>query len=895
MINIPTFLKASIISAALIGAALGCRAADSASPPVWSVAGFYPLADCGRTVLSVNGGWRFIRKDVPGAERPSFDDKDWLPVNLPHGLEVLPEEASGSVNYQGPAWYRTRLTVPEKLAGCRLTLYFEAIMGRGKVWIDGQPVTEHLGGYLPCIIDLTGRVTPGRTVVVAVRADNTDDGSFPPGLVQKDLDFCYFGGIYRDAWLIATSPVHITDANQEDIVAGGGVFVHCDEVAAERAVVAVETTLANRGPATRHVRLSAVLSDAAGAALADGSELVEMPAGATVRVKHRLTVAKPHLWHPNDPCLHLLDLRLTDSEDGRALDGGRLRVGIRSIDFRGKDGFFLNGKPFGEPLIGGNRHQDHAVIGNALPKSFQWRDAQRLRSAGMRVIRSAHYPQSPAFMDACDELGLFMIVPTPGWHFWDKAPAFEQLVNRDIRNMVRRDRNHASVLLWEPILNETDYPDYFAKRAHETVHAEYPFHGCFTACDNTANGCENYDVLYGLFEKSEEYARHPQCVFTREWGDNVDNFGSHNSPSRVSRSWGEAAQLVQLWHYALPIYDSGCYDVFYRAPKQLVGGCLWHPFDHQRGYHPDPFFGGFMDAFRQPKYSYWLFASQRDPAVILPKVESGPMVKIVHDMSPFSASDVVVVGNCEEVRLIVNGGDRPEPAAGAVVLTQKPADDGGLPHPPVVFRNVFSFVKLKELSRTGKSGIAGMVAEGLIGGRVVARDVCRPAMRPVRLKLEADLRGVPPVADGSDLITVVASLVDDAGTVKHLNDSAVRFTVSGAGCLVGDASSGANPKALRWGTAPALIRASGQPGVITIRAETVLPGIHTPAAATLTLNTIAPAIPLVTPALDQQDRPMEVNPSNERAAAADRSSLGTIERRQIEMEAKRGGASLPKP
>jgi len=763
-------------------------------------------------------------------------------------------------------------------------------MGRSKVWIDGQLMGEHLGGYLPFIIDLTGRVVPGRTVVVAVRADNSDDGHFPPGLDQKNLDFCYFGGIYRDAWLIATAPVHITDANQEDIVAGGGVFAHCDEVSVDRAVLVVETTLANRGSALRRVRLSAVLADAASGSPANGSEIVELPAGATSKVKQRLTISKPHLWTPDDPWLHSLNLRLIDADDGSALDGGRLRVGLRSIDFRGKDGFFLNGKPFGEPLMGGNRHQDHAVIGNALPKSFQWRDAQRLRSAGMRVIRSAHYPQSPAFMDACDELGLFMIVPTPGWHFWDKAPAFEQLVNRDIRNMVRRDRNHPSVLLWEPILNETDYPDYFAKRVHETVHAEYPFPGCFTACDNTALGFDNFDVLYGLFNKPEEYAAHRQCIFTREWGDNVDNFNSHNSPSRVSRAWGEAPQLVQLWHYALPIYAPDCYDTFYRAPKQLVGGCLWHPFDHQRGYHPDPFFGGIMDAFRQPKYSYWLFASQRDPALILPKVESGPMVKIVHDQSPFSAADVVVVSNCEEVRLIVNNGDKQELAPGSVVLTQKPIHDGGLPHPPVVFRNAFAFTKLKELSRIGKYGVAGMVAEGLIGGRVVAREVCRPAMRPVRLKLEADHRGLPLVADGSDLITVIASLVDDAGTVKHLNDGAVRFTVSGAGRLVGDGSSGANLKDLRWGTAPALIRASGQPGVVTIQAEAAWPGIHTPTATTLTLNTIAPAIPLVTPACDQRDQSINARGVDDAAATAARSGLQVIEHHQIEMEVGRGGA-----
>lgn len=879
MLPFPKFPLLLVILSGLVFTPVGRAAEPAHAAPLWSVAGMYPLAGCGRTVLSANGGWKFLCGEAQGAEQPAFDDSAWLPANLPHGLELLPEEASGSINYQGPAWYRTHLNIPTHLAGQRLTLYFEAIMGRSQVWINGRLAAEHLGGYLPVVVDLTNLAQPGRSVVVAVRADNSDDGSYPPGLPQKLLDFCYFGGIYRDAWLIATAPTHITDSNQEDLTAGGGVFVHCEEVSGKQAVVAVATTIANRGRTARRVRLAADLTDATGAAVAAASETLELGAGATAVLRQRLTVKTPHLWHPDDAYLHDLKLRLTDVGDGAALDGGRIRVGIRSIDFRGKDGFFINGEPFGEPLMGGNRHQDFAVIGNALPKSFQWRDAQRLRSAGMRVIRSAHYPQNPAFMDACDELGMFVLVATPGWHYWSESASFGERVYSDIRNMVRRDRNHPSVLMWEPILNETEYPEDFAKRAHDLVHAEYPFAGCFTACDFNARGSENYDVLFGLFNSPQEYASHRQAVFTREWGDAVDNFNSHNSPSRVARGWGEAAQLVQLWHYARPTYRIECYDRFYREPKQLVGGCLWHPFDHQRGYHPDPFYGGIMDAYRQPKLSYWLFASQRDPAVLLPNAESGPMVKIANEMTPFSAGDVVVLGNCEEVRLTLNGGEQANPAPGAVVMSQKPVHDGGMPHPPVVFRGAFDFMQLKALS--DKGGHPMLVAEGLIGGRVVARDVRRPAMRATRLQLEADSCGLPLVADGSDLITVIASVVDYNGTVKRLNDGALRFTVSGAGQLVGDAASGANPKPISWGTAPALIRASGVPGVITVRAEPAWPGTYSATPATLTLTTIAPAIPQVTPACDQRDVVRGARPAAVPEHEA-RAGLQTIESQQAE-------------
>lgn len=170
----------------------------------------------------------------------------------------------------------------------------------------------------------------------------------------------------------------------------------------------------------------------------------------------------PLLWSPETPTLYNLIVRIRDNE-GNVVDGYRRRIGIRSVEFKGKDGFWLNGKPYPSPLIGANRHQDFAVVGNAVANSIHWRDAKKLRDTGMKVIRNAHCPQDPAFMDACDELGLFVIVNTPGWQFWNDAPEFAQRVYSDIRNLVRRDRNHPCVWLWEPILNETWYPADFAK------------------------------------------------------------------------------------------------------------------------------------------------------------------------------------------------------------------------------------------------------------------------------------------------------------------------------------------------------------------------------------------------------------------------------------------------
>ena len=297
---------------------------------------------------------------------------------------------------------------------------------------------------------------------------------------------------------------------------------------------------------------------------------------------------------------------------------------------------------------------------------IHWRDAKKLRDAGLRVIRNAHYPQDPAFMDACDELGLFVIVNTPGWQFWNDDPIFGQRVYDDIRNMVRRDRNHASVWLWEPILNETWYPEDFARNVADILKEEYPYPYCYAGCDATARGKEYFPVHFthpaigggGAFNAEN---LNPQIsYFTREWGDNVDNWNSHNSPSRASRAWGEYPMLVQAQGYAKPDYRYTCYDILYRTSRQHMGGCLWHSFDHQRGYHPDPFYGGIMDAFRQPKLSYYMFCAQRPTEVNGDLIaDSGPMVYIANYMTPFSPKDVTVYSNCDEVRLTCCKGGKP--------------------------------------------------------------------------------------------------------------------------------------------------------------------------------------------------------------------------------------------
>ena len=817
----------------------------AARQPEFSTAGFFRLDNSGREVYSMNPAWRFHKGAVEGAETKEFNDKDWTVVSLPDGIEYLPTEASGCINYQGEVWYRKHFTPDAALKGKKLFLHFEAIMGKSKVFVNGKLLTEHFGGYLPVIADVTDVLDWNGDNVIAVWADNSDDPSYPPGKAQDVLDYTYFGGIYRDCWLIAHNNVFITDPNYENEVAGGGLFVAFGKVSDALAEVQLKIHVRNATKNPFSGRVEYMLLQPDGTEVARLSDKIQVKAGRATTVSDRMPVKQPMLWTPSTPTLYNLLVRVLDKE-GNVIDGYRRRIGIRSIEFKGKDGFYLNGRPYGKPLIGANRHQDFAVVGNAVANSIHWRDAKKLKDVGMEIIRNAHCPQDPAFMDACDELGLFVIVNTPGWQFWNDAPEFAQRVYSDIRNVVRRDRNHPSVWLWEPILNETWYPADFAKNTRDIVDAEYPYPYCYSGSDSEARGHENFPFYFAHPANMQDASKEidpTKTYFTREWGDNVDDWSSHNSPSRVARNWGEQPMRVQAQHYACPYYPVTSYDVLYKQSPQHVGGCLWHSFDHQRGYHPDPFYGGLMDVFRQPKYSYYMFMAQRPAVKNDRNAGSGPMVYIAHEMTPFSGKDVTVYSNCDEVRLTFNKG-------GKTYTYKKDKNRPGMPSPVITFPDVYDFMMDKAFSRTQKQDDVYLLAEGLIDGKVVATHKVVPARRPEKILLWMDNEGTDLKADGSDFVTVVAAVADKNGNIKRLNNYNIRFSIEGEGRLLGGPGVLANPVPVKWGTAPVLVQSTLKPGKIRITASVLFEGSQMPISGELEFESKPSVFPLVYDAAD---------------------------------------------
>ena len=266
-----------------------------------SVAGLFPLENSGRLVWNFNAGWRFYRGDVADAERKDFDDQSWEVVSTPHSVQLMPAEASGCRNYQGIAWYRKHFRLPAECKSRDVTLHFEAIMGKQTLYVNGREVMRHEGGYLPITLNLTRLgYTVDDDLVIAIKADNSDDKNYPPGKKQMTLDFAYHGGIYRDVWLIAKQKVAITDAVEENKVAGGGIFVHYANISEKSAEVYVNTEVCNSDTRPRTVTVENTLTPSVAARPSSVATLsqqtkVKLQPGEARTVSQHFTVKNPQL------------------------------------------------------------------------------------------------------------------------------------------------------------------------------------------------------------------------------------------------------------------------------------------------------------------------------------------------------------------------------------------------------------------------------------------------------------------------------------------------------------------------------------------------------------------------------------------------------------------------
>lgn len=767
-------------------------------PPLlcWLVAvcfNLLPTTTADATELPFNDGWQFIRTNLPAAALNS-NDPMWQTVTLPHTAHVEPlADGHEPRQWQGVCWYKKSFELPASAAGKDVFLRFDGAMNVADVWVNGQPAGHFMGGYLPYVMDVSRWVQAGETNVVAVRLDNRDNPITGPKPLA-DLDFNLYGGLYRDAHLIIQNRLHITDPILADTPAGGGVFVTFPSVTQTAATLDIKTQVKNDAGDTRHFTLSTTLLDASGKIAATIESPDQLAPDAAREFEQQLSVPQPRLWSPGSPYLYSVRSELI--ENGQAVDTAVTPVGIRRIEIT-RDGFFINGEKMF--LRGCNRHQEYPFIGNALSDAAQYRDALKIKEAGFDYVRLSHYPQSPAFLAACDELGLVVMDSILGWQYFNPDPAFAHQKFQEMRQLIRRDRNHPCVILWELSLNESDMPADFIRRANAIGHEEYPGDQCYTAGwkrgydvfmqarqHGGCRGITNVPCLISEYGDWEYYAQNAG-LNQEKWAD----LKPAERSSRQFRGDGEVRLLQQAMNFQEAHNDD--------LQTTAFADGIWVMFDYSRGYAPDLESSGVMDVFRLPKFSYWFFRSQRDPAEKIAGKEIGPVVFIANDWTAASPHQVRVFSNCEEVALYANG----------KLIARRSPDTGRtcthLKHPPYTF-DVPQFEP------------GTLKAVGYLGGRAVASDVRRTPGPVTQLELQWNLGGQPFAANGKDAAFVHASLQDRNGTLVGTNGPTVFW-----GSTPGLKFMGNQPAAAEAGIASTLVEADQAGSTDTIYALCVLP------------------------------------------------------------------------
>jgi beta-galactosidase len=403
--------------------------------------------------LSVTASPR-IRYTINEQWQYSSDETQWRPVNLPHTWNAV-DAFDKTVRYRrGTGWYRKSLVLDPALRGKRLFLYFEGANQVADISVNGRHAGQHIGGYTAFVFEITDLATFDGPNTVAVRVDNSHHPDIPP----LNADFTFYGGIYRDVWLLATSPVHFTVTDH----ASPGVFVSTPGRS-----VRISGTVVNQSERAARALIVSSVIDADGAIVTSATSSVIVNAGASLTFDQRTPkLDTPHLWSPDKPYLYRVRSEIRQGKN--LLDAVENPLGFRWFSVDAARGLTLNGTPL--KLYGTNRHQDYPGVGTAVSNELHRRDVRLVKETGFNFLRLAHYPQDPAVLDEADRIGLVIWEEIPIVNLITTSAAFADNSERMLVEMIRQHYNHPSVFFWG-YMNEVllTKPNPVAERYYEIV------------------------------------------------------------------------------------------------------------------------------------------------------------------------------------------------------------------------------------------------------------------------------------------------------------------------------------------------------------------------------------------------------------------------------------------
>lgn len=396
----------------------------------------------GRTVISLNENWKFTTDPEKKYLPDLSGELKWETVSFPHTWNTKDVMDDKPGYYRGIGWYKKTIKLDPQLKNRKLSLYFNGANQQVEVYINGKKAGVHTGGYTRFCIPVSEYLRfddkePANEIVIKV--DNSHNDNIPP----LSADFTFFGGVYRNLYLIATGQVSfdLTD------YASNGVYVNTPLVTEKNASVIIRSGLYNNSAASRKVIIKTFVKDAAGNSVAEASSAVNLKSNERTEITQQIkSVDNPHLWSPDDPYLYKVVSRIYDARDKQVIDEVVNPLGFRWFKFDPDKGFFLNGKPC--KLIGTSRHQDYENLGNALPDELHIRDMKLLKQMGGNFLRIAHYPQDPVILEMCDKLGILASVEIPIVNAITESEEFYKNCREMQKEMIRQNFNHPSVILW---------------------------------------------------------------------------------------------------------------------------------------------------------------------------------------------------------------------------------------------------------------------------------------------------------------------------------------------------------------------------------------------------------------------------------------------------------------
>jgi beta-galactosidase len=707
--------------------------------------------------FSLNSNWLFGGQYTAGSESSSYDDSGFAAVTLPHTVCPLSWQDWNAGAWQQLWIYRRHFAggplVNSRRPGSRIMVDFEGVMVNATVVINSQTVSTHQGGYLPFSAELTGHVTSGDNLLaVLVDANCLPVPPMSWGHGPASVDFFQPGGIYRDVYLRVLPQVFLSD-----------LFALPADVLTSQRRLDVECAIDSALPRHAGGTLRVQLFDGA-KLVADQATPVSLDGPGVSTAKLSLTGLGPvTLWSTDNPKLYTAQATLAVPGVGSHILSRR--IGFRDASFQ-PDGFYLNGERL--QLFGLNRHQLYPYAGMAMPARVQYRDAEILKKElNCNMVRCSHYPQSPHFLDACDELGLLVWEEAPGWHNVTGSPGWQDLVVQNVRDMVTRDRSRPSVVIWGTRLNETpDLPGLWAatRQAAAELDGSRPSSGAMayhqvTGWNEDVFAFNDYDHNW----KTGDAALRPPLaglpyLITEAVG--VDEA----KPQHFA--WTDPPDLL-----AKQAALHGQAQSLARSESGYSGLLAWAAFDYAspEGLDPESVkWAGVADLFRVPKPGAAIYQSQVDPGVrpvIVPVFFWDPT-----GIAPIPAPTAMIASNCERLEIFING---------AHVSTGLPGSGtplyGDLAYPPF----------LVDLPPRLPRGMPELLIEGYVGGQQVTE--LRMASDPAGDTLAMTVDDATIVADGSDATRAVFRAADKYGNLRrHPAGGQVTLTLTGPATLLGD-------------------------------------------------------------------------------------------------------------